>query len=802
VALSTRTRLGPYEILEPLGAGGMGEVYRARDPRLKREVALKLLPPDLASEAERLERFQREAETLAALNHPHIVTIFSVEEAEGLRFLTMELVEGKSLTKLIPRGGLALPRFFQIAIPLTEAVSAAHEKGITHRDLKPGNVLVTEEDRVKVLDFGLAKLRPEAGATEDSEAPTVSATDAGRVLGTAPYMSPEQAQGKAVDHRSDVFSLGIMLYEMVTGDRPFQGDTFAEVAASILRDTPPAVTERKADLPRDLGKLIKHCLEKEPTRRLQSVLDVRNELEELRREVGTGEALPSSGAPITARRAGGKRRAWLAGGAVVAALTLAVGLNVAGLRDRLRLGEAARGPVEAIAILPLQNLSGETDQEYFADGMTEALIAELGKVGALRVISRTSAMAYKDARKPLPEIAAELNVDAVVEGSVLRSGERVRVRARLVQVNPEEQLWADSYERDLRDILTLQSDVARRIVQEIRVTVTPQEQRRLARARPVDPEAHEAYLRGSFFQSRSSLQGWRQAIDYYEQAIEMDPRYAPAYASLAQTSALLPVWDVTRLLMDFFPKARDAAQTAIELDDTLATAHIALGLVELYYDWDWAAAEREFQRAIELEPGSAEAHIWYGDYLSWMGRSEDGIEEGRHAVELDPLSLPTNTKMGRIFYFAHRYDEAIEQLKMVLDMDPSFWEAHHWLSLTYVKQERFEDALITIQKRDDLEGGTTSILHNYEYAHLYALWGKRGEALRALSAPERTETLPIFRARVYGALGEMDEAFRLLDQAYEERDPVLVVAKVDPRLDPLRSDPRFQDFLRRMNFPQ
>jgi TolB-like protein/Tfp pilus assembly protein PilF len=560
-----------------------------------------------------------------------------------------------------------------------------------------------------------------------------------------------------------------------------------------LRDTPPSVTERKADLPRDLGKLIKHCLEKEPTRRLQSVLDVRNELDELRREVDTGEALRSSGAPITARRAGGHRRAWLAGGAVVTALTLAVGLNVAGLRDRLRLGEPARAPIEAIAILPLQNLSGETDQEYFADGMTEALIAELGKVGALRVISRTSAMVYKDARKPLPEIAAELNVDAVVEGSVLRSGERVRVRARLVQVNPEEQLWADSYERDLRDILTLQSDVARRIVQEIRVTVTPQEQRRLARARPVDPEAHEAYLRGNYFFNRGSLQGWSRAVNYYEQAIEEDPRYAPAYASLARTLVGLYGWDPARP-PDFCPRARDVAQTAIELDDTLATAHIALGFLELWCDWDWAAAEREFQRAIELEPGSAEAHRWYGHYLVWMGRSEDGIEEGRHAVELDPLSLLTNTRMGMAFYFAHRFDEAIEQLKRVLDMDPSFWEAHHWLFFTYVKKERYEDALAALQRKDDVEGATTPV----HYAHLYAFWGKRDEALRALSA----QTAPVFRARVYGALGEMDEAFRFLDQAYEERDPVLAVAKVDPRLDPLRSDPRFQDFLRRMNFPE
>ncbi|MCG6928544.1 MAG: serine/threonine protein kinase, partial [Acidobacteria bacterium] len=325
MALPAGTRLGPYEILEPLGAGGMGEVYRARDPRLKRDVALKVLPAELASQPERLERFQREAETLAALNHPHIVTIFSVEEAEDRRFLTMELVEGKTLSKVIPRGGLSLSRLFQIAIPLTEAVSAAHDKGIVHRDLKPGNVMVTEEGRVKVLDFGLAKLREGVRGEVDTQSPTEPATGPGRVMGTAPYMSPEQVQGKALDHRSDVFALGIMLYEMATGERPFGGATFAEVASSILKDTPMPVTERKADLPRDLARLIKHCLEKEPRKRLQTTLDLANELEELRREVDSGEALTSGGAPVVTRRVGTKRRIWLVGGAAAVALALAVG---------------------------------------------------------------------------------------------------------------------------------------------------------------------------------------------------------------------------------------------------------------------------------------------------------------------------------------------------------------------------------------------------------------------------------------------------------------------------------------------
>ncbi|MCG6928670.1 MAG: serine/threonine-protein kinase, partial [Acidobacteria bacterium] len=372
MALSAGTRLGPYEILVPLGAGGMGEVYRARDPRLKRDVALKVLPAELASEPERLERFQREAETLAALNHPHIVTIFSVEEADDTRFLTMELVEGKTLSKVIPGGGLSLSRFFQIAIPLTEAVSAAHEKGIIHRDLKPGNVMVSEEARVKVLDFGLAKLREGARGEVDTESPTEPATGPGRIMGTAPYMSPEQVQGKALDHRSDVFALGIMLYEMATGERPFAGDTFADVASSILKDTPASVTERNADLPRDLGKLIKHCLEKEPKKRFQSTLDLANELEELRREVDSGEALTSGGAPVVSSRAGGKRGLWLLSGAVVAAVAVGYLLSIFATRPR---DEAQPEPIK---ITPLTSDGGAKDRPKLSPDGEEVAYAWAG----------------------------------------------------------------------------------------------------------------------------------------------------------------------------------------------------------------------------------------------------------------------------------------------------------------------------------------------------------------------------------------------------------------------------------------
>jgi TolB-like protein len=472
-------------------------------------------------------------------------------------------------------------------------------------------------------------------------------------------------------------------------------------------------------------------------------------------------------------------------------------LNVGGLRDAL-IGES--GPrIDSIAVLPLENLSGDPEQEYFADGMTDALIANLAKIGALRVISRQSVMQFKGSAAPLSEIASRLDVDAVVEGSVLHSGNRVRVTAQLVRVSPERNLWAESYEEDLRDVLTLQSEVARQIAQEIEATVTPEEGRLLASTRPVDPEAHDAYLRGKYFGSRYSMEGWLRAIDYYEQAIEKDPQYAPPYAALAVRMTSLVIYG-GGTAEELCPRARDAAQTAVDLDDTLAMAHTALGWVAGSCDWDWGVAETEFQRAIGLEPGYAMAHWYYGHYLVCIGRSEDGIAEGRHAVELDPLSLQMNTNLGAMYYYARRYDEAIEQLTNVLDMEPNFWGAHSWLFVVYAKKARYDDAFAACQKMNDIAGPDP--LNQFCYPYVYALWGKRNEAMRTISTPEWSLLPPWFRAVVYGALGEKDEAFRLLDQAYEEREPKLGVAKVDPVLDPLRDDPRFQDLLRRLNFPE
>jgi TolB-like protein/Flp pilus assembly protein TadD len=710
MALRPGEQLGPYEIVSPLGAGGMGEVYRARDPRLKRDVALKVLPAELASKPERLERFQREAETLAALNHPHIVTIFSVEEAEGLHFLTMELVEGQTLTKVIPRGGLPLPRLFRIAIPLTEAVSAAHEKGITHRDLKPGNVMVAEEDRIKVLDFGLAKLRHEPEAMEGSQSPTAAATDAGLVMGTAPYMSPEQVQGKAVDHRSDVFSLGIMLYEMVTGDRPFQGDTPAELASSILRDTPAAVTERKTDLPKDLARLIKHCLEKEPTRRFQSVLDLRNELEELRREVDSETALTAAGTPVIRHRAQASRRWMLVGGAIVATLALALGY-VQMRSEPSRAGETTTsGPSPAaperkmLVVLPFENL-GAPEDAYFAAGMTEEITNRLARVSGLGVISRTSAVQYDRTGKTVKQIGADLGVAFVLEGTVRWSrrsegAERVRISPQLIRVADDTHVWADSYDRVIDDIFAVQSDIAEEVVGQLGVTLLPEERRSLE-ARPTENlAAYQAYLRGleHHWDPDLSTEGRQLAAQMLERAVALDPTFAAAHALLSEVhSALYFFGDDLR--PERLAKARAAAERGLELAPDSPEGHRALGYYHYWGHLDYERALEEFGLAAKLLPNDSGIVTAIAYVHRRQGRFEEAVAGLKKAADLDPRNAQAALDLAETYDDLRRYAEAEPYYERSISLAPDQVRAYQSKATSYVSREgSLEKARATLER--------------------------------------------------------------------------------------------------------
>ena len=634
MTLQSGTRLGHYEIVSLLGSGGMGEVYRAKDEHLSRDVAIKVLPSGTLADDHSRERFRKEALALSRLNHPNIATVHDFDAQEGVDFIAMELVEGVSLTERVKAGPLAEKEISDLGSQIADALDEAHERGVVHRDLKPGNIAVTPKGRVKVLDFGLAKmLRPVS-----DEATTEALTQEHAVAGTLPYMSPEELRGEKADHRSDLFSFGVVLYEMATGRRPFEHTLSTALADAIIHKPPEPPSTHNQKVSPGLESIITKALDKEPDRRYQSAREMRVDLERLNASVSG--VVPKQ-KPFRAVR-------WLwAAACVVAVATGVLLLDVGGLRDRL-VGESAPR-IDSIAVLPLENLSGDPEQEYFADGMTDALIADLAKIGALKVISRTSVMQYKGARKPLPEIAHELSVDGVVEGSVLREGDRVRITVQLIEAATDQHLWTERYERELTSILALQGEVARAIASKIEVTVSPEEEVRLASARPVAPEVHEAYLKGRYYWNKRTEDGMKRGLEYFQQAINDDPEYAPPYVGLADSFNMIAFYS-NAPPMEVYPKAKAAALKALEIDDTIAEAHASLAAAQAG-EWDWLAAEREFQRAIELNPSYALGHQWYaGLYLNAVGRLDEATAEFKRA-QLDPLSLIIGAAGGFLFYY-------------------------------------------------------------------------------------------------------------------------------------------------------
>jgi TolB-like protein/Tfp pilus assembly protein PilF len=795
MTLQPGTQLGPYEIAAPLGAGGMGEVYRARDTRLDREVAIKVLPGHLAERPDALQRFQREAKAVAALSHPNILAIHDVGREEGVCYAVMELLEGESLRERLGRSALSWRKAVQIGTAIAEGLSAAHVRGIIHRDLKPENIFLTADGVVKILDFGLARM--ERPLSPDGGAPAATMTlqtQPGVVLGTVNYMSPEQVRGEPADARSDIFSFGSVLYEMLTGGRAFARDTGAETMTAILKEEPPEIAAMGREVPAGLDHLIRHCLEKTPEERFQSARDLAFDL----KMILTTSGIPRPGAVAA-------RSAWRAGHTVATACVAAVAilgslvaLNVGGWRDRL-FARPTPGRIQSLAVLPLENLSGDPEQEYFVDGMTDALISDLARIGALRVISRTSAMRLKGTDRSIPEIARLLNVDAVVEGSVLRAGDRVRITAQLIDGPTDRPLWADSYERELRDILTLQSDVARAIAREIRVTLTPPEERRLAAAQAVDPEVHQLYLKGRYHWNKRTEAGFSKAIEYFQQAIEKDPSCALAYAGLSDAYNCLAGYGVLPA-KEAFSKAKATALKAIEIDDALAEAHTSLASVKECYDWDWSGAEREYKEAIRLNPGYATARHWYATFLATLGRSQEAVAEIRRAQELDPLSPIINTNVGYVFYTARQYEQAMEECRKALELDPDFAVAHQMLGEIYGQMGKRAEAIAELERAIALSGNAAEDVA--WLGRTYALGGMEDKARQALSQLERRSqegyVAPFLFVMVYAGLGEKDHAFGWLEKAYQERDSYVVDIGVAPWADPLRDDPRFDDMLRRM----
>ena len=788
-----------YRVLEKIGRGGMGTIYKAEDTRLGRPVAIKFLPREYSQDHQAVERFQREARAASALNHPHIYTIYDVGEHEGQPFIVMELLEGQPLKQRLD-SPLDPEQVVELGIQIADALAAAHAKGIIHRDIKPANIFITERGQAKILDFGVAKLATQqneegpAADTPDGAGPGAQddLTRVGMAVGTLGYMSPEQGLGKELDARTDIYSFGVVLYEMATG-RP-----------AILDDlggrTPPSPRAARPGLSPDLERIIRKAAEKDRELRYQTMADVRADLKRLKQDT---DAVRLGGALAQERIFPSGPRAHLfsllTGGAFAAALLVVLWFFMMGWGQRP--GGTDAGVIESLAVLPLQNLSGDPEEEYFADGMTEALITNLSKIGSLKVISRTSAMRYKGTDKSLPEIARELGVDAIVEGSVLRAGDRVRITAQLVDVATDQYLWAESYERDLGDVLELQREVARAVAAGIQITLTPEEQASLGTISAVDPTAYEAYLRGRYHWNMRTEEGIQKSLDYFQQAVAQDPDYASAYSGLADAYTIgmeygyLPAGENRT-------RSRTAALRAVELDNSLPEAHASLAMV-FASEREWLAGEREFRRALELNPNYAKARHWYSIHLAAMGRLEEALAEMEQAVALDPASLQAEVWLGTCLLYLRRYDEAIGQFEETIEKDPYYFNSHYWLGQAYEAKGWPEQAVAAYEKAASL---SETPHQRATLAHGYAVAGRRAEARKILGEleelAEEKYVSPYDFAVVYLGLGDNDRAIELLEQVYEDHPENLRHIKVRPWFDPLRDHPRFQSLLQRMNFPE
>jgi serine/threonine protein kinase/tetratricopeptide (TPR) repeat protein len=784
------TFAGRYQIIEELGKGGMGKVYKANDTKINEKIALKLIKPEVAADKKTIERFSNELKFARKIRHNNVCQMFDLNEEQGTHYITMEYVRGEDLKRLIRKmGQLSVGQVIPIAKQVCDGLAEAHRLGVVHRDLKPQNVMVDEEGNARIMDFGIARSIIGKGIT-----------GAGVMIGTPEYMSPEQAEVKEVDQRSDIYSLGVILYEMVTGRVPFEGETPLGIAMKHKSEMPKDPRELNAQIPEDLSQVILRCMEKDKEKRYQSAGEVSSELSRIEKGIPSTEREIPKRKPITSKEITvtfGLRKLFIPT-LIVVAFVIAAFIVI---RLFLQKEEIPSGPGKpSIAVLPFGDLSPEKDQGYLCEGFAESLINALAKIKYLRVPARTSSFSFKGKAFDIKEIGKELDVKTVLEGSVQKAGNKIRITVKLINVADESLLWSEQYNRKLEDVFSIQDDISLEIVDKLKINLLGEEQESLIKRYTENVEAYEFYLQGRFFWWKRTEEGLNKALEYFAHAIDKDPNYALAHVGLADTYTMLNAYNMLSR-QEVLPKIRAEVKKALTIDDKLAEAHTSMGNIKMFYDWDWEGAKKEFRLAIKLNPNYLWAHLQYVDCLMYTGQFDKAFEEIKRAYELDPLNVVVNFQIGYTNYYARRYKKAEEAFKKVTMMDPNFYYAYFFLGTVYLQQSRYNKARAEFQKV------MNNIKERLSYAHFLncialAKMGKKEEAEKMLEElleqSKQVNIFPVVIAGIYAALDQKDKAFEWLRKAFEEHDIELRSLKVEPEFDSLRSDPRFTDLLKKI----